>query len=195
MRRALTALLVAGLALVLSAGPALAHNVLVDSSPKKDAQVESSPTELKLVFDQQVQAADLVNTVTLTGPGGTRWATDKPKVENNTVTVAATPLGPAGEYTIAFRILSADGHPVGDKLSFRLTKDGPGTPLSGAKPADSATPAPSGSEAATVTAVAGRQADSNGGFPVWVWFAGAAVLLGAGVVIALRFSRAPNTRG
>ncbi|GAA3997018.1 copper resistance protein CopC [Allokutzneria multivorans] len=193
MRRALGALLVAGLALVLSAGPALAHNVLVDSSPKKNAQVEVSPTELKLVFDQQVQAADLVNTVTLTGPGDTRWATEKPKVENTTVTVPVAPLGPAGEYTIAFRILSADGHPVGDKLSFRLTKDGPGTPLSNSKP-DSAAPKPSGSEAATVTAVAGRQADANGGIPVWVWFAGAAVLLGVGVVVALRFSRGATAR-
>ncbi|SDN26957.1 copper resistance CopC family protein [Allokutzneria albata] len=189
--RALGALLAAGLALVVSAGPALAHNVLVDSSPKKDAQVETGPTELKLVFDQQVQAADLVNTVTLTGPGSTRWPVGKPVVENTTVTVPVEgPLGAAGEYTIAFRILSADGHPVGDKLSFRLTKDGPGVPLAGSKPSSTSAQPDTGQ----VTAIAGRQAEPGEGMPVWPWLVGAAVVLGVGVVVALRFSRAPNTR-
>ncbi|MCP3799546.1 copper resistance protein CopC [Allokutzneria sp. A3M-2-11 16] len=185
MRRALGVLLATGLALVVSAGPALAHNVLVDSSPKKDSQVENSPTELKLVFDQPVQAAELVNSVTLTGPGSTRWPVGKPAVENTAVTVPVQgPLGAAGEYTVAFRILSADGHPVGDKLSFHLTKDGSGT----AATTGAASPAPA---APTMTQVSERPGQDEG-TPVWPWFAGAAVLLGAGVVIALRFARTPT---
>ncbi|MFB9906553.1 copper resistance CopC family protein [Allokutzneria oryzae] len=186
LARTLGVLLVSGLALVAGAGPALAHNILVDSSPKKDAQVETSPTELKLIFDQQVQAAESVNTVTLTGPGGTRWQTGTPTVENTTVTVPSGPLGPAGEYTIAFRILSADGHPVGDKLSFRLTKEGPGKPVSSsAEPSSAST---------TATQASGREAPQDDGVPVWPWFVGAAVLLAGGVVVALRLGRSPDSR-
>jgi hypothetical protein len=85
-------------------------------------------------------------------------------------------LGPKGNYTVGFRIVSADGHPVSGKLTFTLTTAGNGTP------------APANSDGGTTIAgsVGGDSGGSGGGLPIWVWLVGAAVLLGAGLFVALR---------
>ncbi|WP_447005022.1 copper resistance CopC family protein [Saccharothrix isguenensis] len=160
--------LVAGAVVLGTATPAFAHNVLVSSDPKDGSQLESGPAEITLTFDQPVQAGEKFNTVTVTGPEGTRWeAEGEPTVKNNTVVFPVRPLGPAAEYTIGYRVLSADGHPVTGSLKFTLTKAGDGTPAP--KPeADPSAPA------------------DGGGVPIWVWILGAVVLLGGGVFLALR---------
>jgi hypothetical protein len=78
-------------------------------------------------------------------------------------------LGPRGVYTIGYRVVSADGHPVSGKVTFTLTKAGNGTPAANNEDAQAA---PLESE--------------DSGLPIWVWLVGAAVLLGAGLFVALR---------
>jgi methionine-rich copper-binding protein CopC len=160
--------LVAGAVVLGTATPALAHNVLVSSDPKDGSQLESGPAAITLTFDQAVNAGEKFNTITVTGPEGTRWeAEGEPTVKNNTVVFPIRPLGPAAEYTIGYRILSADGHPVTGSLKFTLTKAGDGTPA----PTPAAEPtAPTDSDAV----------------PIWVWIAAAVLLLGGGVFLALR---------
>jgi hypothetical protein len=87
------------------------------------------------------------------------------------VTAPVRELGPAGVYTIAYRIISADGHPVSGTLTFTLTTAGDGTPA--APPADSAA------------------GDDSGGVPIWVWIGGAVVVLGIGLFFALRIGGKP----
>ncbi|MEU5691058.1 copper resistance CopC family protein [Actinosynnema sp. NPDC020468] len=166
---ALAALVAGGLALG-TAGTALAHNVLVDSTPKDGASLDAGPAEITLTFDQPVQAGERFNTITVTGPDSTQWQGDgEPTVKNNSVTFPVRPLGPAAEYSVGYRILSADGHPVTGTLKFTLTKAGTGTPATAtAAPAESSSP------------------ESDGGVPIWVWIAGAVVLLGGGVYFALK---------
>ncbi|WHT19563.1 copper resistance protein CopC [Crossiella sp. CA-258035] len=170
MRRLLATLVIAGAALLGSAAPAFAHNVLSDSNPKAKSEVEAGPAEVMLKFDQEVQ--DGFNTVTVTGPNGTRWEGGTPKVNGAVVTAPLLPLGPAGEYTIGYRILSADGHPVTGAVPFTLTKAGNGTPTT-----NTLSPSAEGSTNA--------QAEDSSGTPVWLWIIGAAVLLIAGVAVAL----------
>ncbi|CCH27381.1 copper resistance CopC family protein [Actinosynnema sp. NPDC047251] len=174
MRRALSltlaAFLAGGLAL-LGTGTASAHNVLVSSDPKDGQALEAGPAEITLVFDQPVQGGDKFNTITVKGPDDTRWEDGgEPVVRNNSVVFKVRPLGPAAEYQVGYRILSADGHPVSGNLKFSTTKAGGGTP-----------------NAATETAKAGESSsDEGGGVPIWVWIIGAVVLLGGGVFFALR---------
>ncbi|MFD0200086.1 MULTISPECIES: copper resistance CopC family protein [Saccharothrix] len=174
MRRVVSLLLtglVAGAVVLGTATPAFAHNVLVSSDPKDGAQLESGPTTITLTFDQPVQAGEKFNTITVTGPEGTRWEADgEPTVKNNSVVFPVRPLGPAAEYAVGYRILSADGHPVTGSLKFTLTKAGNGTP------------APASSSAAQDAA----SSSGAGGVPIWVWIAGAAVLLAGGAFLALR---------
>ncbi|MBP2475484.1 methionine-rich copper-binding protein CopC [Crossiella equi] len=165
MRRLLAVLMIAGAAVLGPVSPAFAHNILSDSNPKAKSQVEAGPAEVMLKFDQDVQEG--FNTLTVTGPGGTRWEGGAPKVSGSRVTAPLRQLGPAGEYTIGYRILSADGHPVTGAVAFTLTKDNGGTPST---------------ETASPNA---QDAGSSGGLPVWVWIVGAVVLLGGGVAVAM----------
>ncbi|GAB3573586.1 copper resistance protein CopC [Amycolatopsis endophytica] len=174
MRRLLVTLVAALVAMVVTATPALAHNVLTSSDPAKDAALETGPSKVTLTFDAPVQGGD-VNQISVIGPGGTQWAEGEVQITSNVVSVAVRPLGPAGQYQIGYRILSADGHPVTGEIPFTLTKAGTGTPASAsaASAADTARPA----------------AESGGGVPVWVWILGAVVLLAIGLTLALRMGR------
>ncbi|QFZ16094.1 copper resistance CopC family protein [Saccharothrix syringae] len=182
MRRVASLLLtglVAGAVLLGTAAPALAHNVLISSDPKDGSSLAQGPTAVTLTFDQPVQAGEKFNTVTVTGPEGTRWEADgEPTVRDNSVTFPVRPLGPAAEYTVGYRVLSADGHPVTGSLKFTLTEAGDGTPA----------------PAAATAAEDAAGEDGGGGVPIWVWIAGAVVLLAGGVFFALRGGGEPSSR-
>ena len=59
-----------------------------------------------------------------------------PNVQGAVVSVGVRPLGPAGSYTVNYRVTSADGHPVSGSWGFRLTVSGTGTPGPSAAPSD-----------------------------------------------------------
>lgn len=166
MRRALVVTLTAVLAMLGLAGTALAHNVLVGSNPKQGSTVDAGPATVALTFDQPVQEGEQFNSIVVIGPNGDHWEGGKATVDGRTVSAPLRPLGPAGTYTISYQILSNDGHPVRSEVTFSLTRAGTGTPTPG-----------------TTTV---QQADNGGGVPIWVWIAGAVVLLAAGVTLALR---------
>ncbi|MEV4311453.1 copper resistance CopC family protein [Actinocrispum sp. NPDC049592] len=174
IRRRITAVAVlAGLAFAGSATPALAHNSLVDSNPKDAATLDAGPQTVQLTFDQPVQDGEGANTLAVLGPQGDHWESGPPQVSGNVVTAPVRPLGPAGTYQVNYRILSADGHPVSAGLKFTLSKAGNGTPT----PPD---------ELAKFSSAPAQSSDSGGGIPTWVWIVGAVLLLGVGIVFAMR---------
>ncbi len=154
---------VACLALLGLATPAFAHNSLVSSNPANETTVQESPAAVELTFDQPVQKGEGLNTVSVTGPAATGWKTGPVEVRSNVVSAPLDELGPAGAYRIAYRIVSADGHPVSGEIDFTLANAGDGT--------------------ATVAADA---EDGGDGLPIWIWIAGAVVVLGLGLTVALR---------
>lgn len=174
MRKALLALLLSGVAVLVTATPALAHNVLISSDPGDGSSVAAGPPKVSLTFDQQVQGGD-VNQIAVTGPDGKQWAEGSISVVDNVISAALRPLGPAGKYTIGYRVLSADGHPVSGELTFTLAKAGNGTPAT----QDAAKAPGAASSSASSTS-------SSTGLPIWVWIAGAVVLLALGLTVALR---------
>jgi copper resistance protein C len=167
-------LALAGLGLFAMATPAFAHNSLTSSNPLDEATMDVGPQSVVLTFDQPVQEGDGLNSVAVTGPDGNEWQAGPAEVDSNVVTAPVRELGPKGTYTVGFRIVSADGHPVSGKLTFTLTTAGNGTP------------APPGTGGTTVAGSVGGSGDSGSGLPIWVWLVGAAVLLGAGLFVALR---------
>jgi methionine-rich copper-binding protein CopC len=167
MRRFVVAAALAGFAVLGLATPAFAHDVLVGSSPSAGATLAAGPAEVRFDFNAPVREGP--NTITVLGPNGTHWERSaNATVDGNSVSTQVAPLGPAGVYTASYRIISADGHPVTGEITFTLTVAGNGTPI---------TP-PS-------TVAAG----GSGGVPVWVWIAGAVVLLAVALVFALRSGR------
>jgi methionine-rich copper-binding protein CopC len=174
MRKALVALALTVVAVLGTATPALAHNVLISADPANGSSVAAGPQKVSLTFDQYVQGAD-VNQIAVTGPGGGQWAEGPISVVNNVISAPLRPLGPAGKYTIGYRVLSADGHPVTGELTFTLTAAGTGTPAT----VDAAKSPGGASSQAT-------SQSSSTGVPIWVWIAGAVVLLAIGLTVALR---------
>lgn len=155
------------------AAPAWAHNVLIESRPGDGDMVEGAPEIVELVFDQRVQPG--FNTVTVTGPDGNRWEeTSEATVSNDTVSTSLHPLGPEGEYTVGYRVLSADGHTVTGSTTFTLSTAG-----------DGEVP-PQPVDESTESAEEGADSGDTGGMPVWPWIAGAALLLVVGVTVAMR---------
>jgi copper resistance protein C len=179
MRRVVTLALAVGVALLLGAAPAWAHSKLDSSNPADGASVATPPSSVSLTFNEDVQAGFTV--MTLIGPDGKDYHTGNVTETDQTVTVGALPLGPAGLYQIGYRVVSADGHPVSGKTSFTLTTAGPGSPQA---QAPVATGAPNG--------VPSAAPPDAGGAPVWPWIAGAVVLVAAGVALALRLGRTPS---
>jgi methionine-rich copper-binding protein CopC len=167
------AAVLAGLVTLGFATPAAAHNSLIGSDPKDGAALESGPARIELKFDQPVRAGGGFNTIAVIGPNNDHWEAGPATVASNVVSASVRPLGPAGEYKIGYRILSADGHPIDGELKFTLTKAGTGTP----GPAVNPGPGAGGP---------GLSTQDSGGVPLWIWIAGAGVLLAAGVVLALR---------
>jgi len=211
-RRALAAILGVLLAAalgVVSATPALAHAALKRSDPEKNAKVESLE-RVELEFNQPVR----LPTVILRGPGGETYHTGKPKVDGAVVTQDVADDLPAGSYTIAFRVVSEDGHPVEGEIPFKIVApepaETPSTPEEGEGASGEATPAATASaepSAGPTGAAAGDAADDaaddaaggagstapasteqgSGGMPVWVWMVVFGLAgIGIGMAISLR---------
>lgn len=148
------------------AGPASAHNVLISSDPADGSSMAKVPSSMTFTFDQPVQNFDPV--VSLVGPDGKQYATGTPTVTGNVVT-GTVGTGPVGAYTAAFRVVSADGHPVTGEVHFSMTVSG----------------------GATGAAAATGAATSSGGLSGWLWagLAVAAVLVTAAAVVLLKRPR------
>jgi copper resistance protein C len=184
MIRTRLATVFAALALLLAAqvaggGPASAHDYLISTSPGDGGSVATSPARVTLTFNEAVSTR--FSTVLVTGPKGGSWQSGAPDILGATVNQPLRKLGPAGPYQVTWRVVSADGHPVGGSFSFTLTTAGNGTPAAG--PAPDAAGAP-------------RTASSTS----WLPLAGglavvAALLAAAAAVLSRRRSGAVAERG
>lgn len=158
------AALLAGLmALAIALAPvASAHAVLIATDPARGAKLDHSPAQVSATFNEPLQPAFAAMTVV--GPDANLWSVGDPRVAGAVISVALRPLGPAGSYTVNYRVTSADGHVVTGSWTFELTTSGSGTP---GPPAASTTPA-------------------AGGVPVWPLLAGAAAVIAIAAGWALR---------
>lgn len=179
---ALAAVALALLVAVTTAGPASAHNVLISSDPADGAELDTAPTSVALTFDQPIQNFDPV--LVVTGPNGNLFTDGAPTITGNVISAPLDPAGPAGQYRAAYRIVSADGHPVTGQITYTLSAGAAGT-ATGTPPAGAARPG-TGSGADT-----GSGAPASSGLGPWLWIgiAVAAVLVVVAATLALRRPR------
>lgn len=183
--RAVSVVVVGGLVAVavavFGAGTAFAHNILVHSDPAKGASLSTGPARVTLTFDLPVQ--NVYSAVSVVGPDKLHYEAAASQVSGNSVSVDVSPLGPAGVYTVGYRIVSEDGHPVGGSITFTLSAAGTGRGV----PAEQS---PAARQAAGPGTPSGaEEGGGSGGAPVWPWIVGAVALVAAGVVVALRVGR------
>lgn len=196
-RRRPTRLAVLALGLLIAAGcgiafpaTAAAHDVLISSSPAEGTTLNSAPTAVSFTFDQPVQNFDPV--VSLIGPDGRQYATGTPQISGNVVTGKVGPL-PSGPYIAAYRIVSADGHPVTGEVHFTLAAGASGASLPGAIGSGASAlvtsggphpvaSAPAHAEGGSIAAAASAATSTgkSAGLSTGIWIA----LIAAGLVIA-----------
>ena len=174
------ALLVAGCALVVPIGlapAASAHDAFTGSTPKSGSTLTTAPTSVTVSFEEPPLAAGLA--VAVTAPDKSLVSSGDPVLTGSDVTVALEPLTASGAYTVAWRVVADDGHPVTGTFGFTLALGASATPSATAT--TTVTPA----LAATSSSAA---ADSSSALP-WV-LGGVAVLVlvgaGLGAARALR---------
>jgi len=122
--RSLFAIAVALLFCAFSAAPALAHASLLSVQPADGTTVASAPATLSLTFNEQVAPV----TLKLIWPDG-RTSVLTPDVEGATLAMPAPPALGNGTYGLSWRVISADGHPVGGTTTFSI-----GAPSQGGLP-------------------------------------------------------------
>ncbi|MFG1922578.1 copper resistance protein CopC [Cryptosporangium sp. NPDC048952] len=112
IRRALGA---AFLLVVVASSPAQAHSDILGSSPAADSTITTAPDEITLTFAAGIRGD--FSTVVVTGPGGARYGDGKPRAVDRVLHQPVKPLT-SGRYTVAWRIVSADGHPLQGVFTF-----------------------------------------------------------------------------
>jgi copper resistance protein C len=122
-------------AAILTAQAASAHATRVSSEPADGAVLTVGPERVSATFNQPLQTTFAAMTVV--GPDTNVWSSGEPTVQGAVVSVNVRPLGPAGSYTVNYRVTSADGHPVSGSWGFRLTVAGAGAPGPAAAPSGS----------------------------------------------------------
>src|SRR5215211_4774900 len=119
--RPLSAVVAAGVLLILAANPAFADSTLLSSTPADGETVPRTPEAVVLVFDKPALAIGAQ--VVVTGPSGP-VQTGSPIVVDNSARQPLAADAPAGDYTVAWRVTSADGHPITG--TFRFTAEAAG---------------------------------------------------------------------
>ncbi|MEW1839966.1 copper resistance CopC family protein [Nonomuraea angiospora] len=172
-----------------TAAPALAHDALKSSSPAKDAEVKSLD-EVRLEFTAGVRLPFVI----VRGPGGAELQSGKPEADGKVVTQAVKEPVPDGKYTIAYRVVSSDGHPIEGEIPFKVKgaeTPSPGLTFSASEsaapaasaPATQAAPQPAQTSPATDQASATQPVS----FPVWLIIViGALVGIGIGFLFSAR---------
>jgi copper transport protein len=116
----LVAVLLGALALLLgAAGTASAHAALLSTSPAANAVVQTAPSEVTLHFSEQVTLA--TDAVRVFDPSGQRvdtGATGHAGTDPSTAQVRLRAGLGQGTYTVAWRAISADTHPVSGAFTF-----------------------------------------------------------------------------
>jgi copper transport protein len=100
--------------LLAQAGAAWAHASLLRAEPADGSVVPEAPARLALTFNEPVSPL----LVRLIAPDGS-VTTPKAEAENATVTIRPVRLQ-QGTHVLSWRVVSADGHPVGGSLMFSV---------------------------------------------------------------------------
>ena len=164
------------------AGPASAHAQLESTQPVQSSVIEVSPSQVVLHFGEPVEID--FGSLRVIGPDGRRvdeGGTDHPHGDSDAVAVALPAHLPRGTYVVAWRVISADSHPVHGAFVFSI-----GTARGAAKASSLA------------NALSNESGSTSVGVVFWLIrfavFAGLIVLVGTTAMVALAWPGGAATR-
>ncbi len=141
--RAMVALFAAASMILLGSVSASAHAELEASNPIADSVIGAMPSQIELSFGETlmvVEGSAEANQVTVSDAKGNRVDDKKTVVTDRMASVGVAPDAAEGVYTVAYRVVSEDGHPIEGSFKFEVSV----AAQSGEAPV--ATPVPIGEE-------------------------------------------------
>ncbi|MGG4216788.1 copper resistance protein CopC [Paenibacillus jamilae] len=139
-----------------------AHAFVVESSPTENQVLDKSPSQVTITFNEDLQSAFM--SIKVTDETGKRVDTGKAQLNpehSSTMEIQLIPGMKNGIYTITWRALSADGHPVNGVIPFQVG--------SGSNAYNNQATASEGSGASRIDLIAVR----------WFFYIGLSLLFGA----------------
>ncbi|MBE0338013.1 copper resistance protein CopC [Paenibacillus sp. 28ISP30-2] len=98
-----------------------AHAFIVESSPTENQVLDKPPSQVKITFNENLQSAFM--SMKVTDETGKRVDTGKARLNpehEDTMEIKLIPGMKSGIYTVNWRALSADGHPVNGVIPFQV---------------------------------------------------------------------------
>ncbi|SBT91472.1 copper transport protein [Streptomyces sp. DI166] len=144
-RRGVQGLVLLAAVLVLlvlgGAGPASAHAALRGTDPADGSVLRTAPRQLTLTFTESVGLLD--DSVRVIGPDGRRLRVGAAEHggDSDTARVALPRKMDEGTYTVAWRVVSEDSHPVSGAFTFSVGKPSPTPAVVDAGPTEDPTTA------------------------------------------------------
>jgi copper transport protein len=90
---------------------ASAHATLKMADPAPDSELEESPKEIVLTFDERLE--DELYSIKVFNENGERVVNAKPEMSKDQTSIKQPlPELPDGNYVISYNVISADGHPI-----------------------------------------------------------------------------------
>lgn len=167
-----------------------AHDQLVSSTPAEGDSLAEAPAEAVLTYSGEVQEVGVV--VELTGPQGESIELPAEPAVSGTDVTQQLPTLESGSYSLAWRVVSSDGHPIDGAIAFSVEAGAgaDGAPVAGASEGSAGGESGGlvGGPATSMPADDGEagqptETADDGGIPVWVviviGLVGVVVVIGA----------------
>lgn len=117
---------------LLAAGllaPAQAHDSLVSSNPQADSTLSQAPQEIELTYSSDIMQVEGANQIRVTNSAGESVTEGEPEISGTTLTQDLTTSGSEDEtYTVNWRVVSSDGHPIQGTFSYSVGQGKTDTP-------------------------------------------------------------------
>ncbi|MFD6323470.1 copper resistance CopC/CopD family protein [Streptomyces sp. NPDC058442] len=125
------------LLLLGSAGPASAHAAVREAVPEDGSVVKTAPQHVTMTFTESVALLD--DSFRVYSPDNHRVKLGEPRHADDRSDTARVDLPDGldeGTYTVAWRVVSADSHPVSGAFTFSIGKPSPSAPAAPEDPAE-----------------------------------------------------------
>jgi len=146
LSRLLGCIVIAVMAMGLSPISAQAHTQLLSSEPANGAVLTEAPQSVTLIFEEALLSD--VDTVSINDAQGTNVTSTKVTPSGAQLALEWPADLPDGTYQVAYRVVSADGHPVTGAISFTYGM----APATSAEPSANVQVQPYPQEESSVTA-------------------------------------------
>jgi methionine-rich copper-binding protein CopC len=112
-------------AVLFAATPASAHDTAESSSPAQGATVATPLEKVSITFNKDPLA--LGSQIQVKDAAGTNWAEGAVEIVDNVASQKLRAGAPAGEFTVVWRVVSSDSHPIEGTFKFTATAGAAGS--------------------------------------------------------------------